>query len=218
MMDERQIEGHLREWVGDPDVDVVSKRKLIGSYFHNALTWLAGELGLNVRTQASLYTLLADTYAYPLPRNTYEVIWVEWNDRRLERATLYGWNRDAVDYRGAESGYPTEWCIIGSEIIFNPPPSSGAISTDASVDMCFIEGGLELGPDGVPGFTDLDTWCAIHRAAQMYLDMHPTQENVARSKSNRAEWEMRLPECRRVHQKRGALPAAKLNVWSARER
>ena len=217
MIAEQQVEAYLRIQCGDPDADAVSRRTLM-IYFASALEWLAAELDLNVRTVNNLYALTASDYDYPLPQDTYEIIWVEWNEQRLTRQTMLGWNRDGVDYRNAEAGTPADWAVIGNELILYPPPSSDAITTDGYLDMCWISGGVELGPNGVPGFTNLDTWVCIYKAAQQYCDMHPSKENQVRSAANAKEWASRLPLCIRHHQERGASPAAKVQVWSSRSR
>lgn len=213
MIDHWMALSHLRERVGAPDLDRTTQRKLSG-YFASALEWLASEFGSKIVTITGGITLTADTYRYPLPRDAFEILWLEWDGTRLDRGSTGGWNRDRRNWRTAISGTLSEWATEGSTLLLFPPPSSDALLTSSVLDLSYIAGGLSLQPDGVPGFSDLDMWCCVFKAADEYLGMHPSEENAARRQAVREEWQLRLPTCIGNHQ--GG--PARIAVWSSRTR
>lgn len=169
----------LREMIGSPDVNKTSNVKL-DSYLIPALEWLASRLEYLIREDDSLLTLVEDQRKYRLPEDVASVLWLSFNDNRLTPASLPGWDRDGTDFRGSESGTPSEYAIQGRDLWLNPPASSTAIETAPALTIRYlaVPGQVEAG--GPLGLGALEQRLAILQAASLWCLSHPSEENQVR--------------------------------------
>ena len=179
-MNELELLGEVREKIGNVGVNQVSDRRLRDSYVIPALMWLAGKLAFNVRTEDRAIGLVASQIEYPLTSDVLSVIWVEWNNRRLEPVSLTISDRDQTNWRDRDPGEPAQWAIQGRKLALIPPPTAAAITTDAYLSLRYIATPGPLGPDGPQGLSDLDQWLVIHEAARMWCETNYTEENERR--------------------------------------
>lgn len=215
-MTDTELVSHLRERVGSPSVDTVSERRL-REYLASALEWLAGELEFHVRTLPDALSLTAETYEYPLPADCLRVLWLEWNETKLEPGSVASWVRDGRDWRNATAGNPTGYAVEGRQLVLYPPPSSDAVTTDGAVTLSYLATSPGVDASGVPGLTNTDLWCAVYAAAIEYLGNHPTDENQARLPHCREQLALRLPQARARHADAIRPSHQRVTVWSARQ-
>jgi hypothetical protein len=178
-MTEATIYGEVRELIGAPSVNDVSNRK-ISSSLNYALTWMAGELEFTIVTDDLTMALTAEQQDYPLPSDFLTLLWCEHNGKRLEPLGLSGEDRDLHDWRGAESGSPTQFAIRGRRLYLLPKPDASAVSDDGFLTFSYIGCPKPMGPQGPQGLSDEDQWLLIHKAALHYCGKYPTDATVTR--------------------------------------
>lgn len=191
-MQELELLGQVREKAGSLSVNDVDNTRLRESYVVPALMLLAGELGFNVREETPI-GLVASQIEYPLTSDVLSVIWVEWNDRRLEPVSLTSSDRDQTNWRDREAGEPAQWAIQGRKIAILPPPTSAAITSDPVLTLRFLATPGPMGPDGPQGLSELDQWLVIYLAAMMWCETNLSEENQARLVNYQARVAAMLP-------------------------
>lgn len=176
-MNQQELYAELRRHIGNPDVDAVADREL-QRYLVSGLNWLADELQFAVRTEPRAVALSADAGDYPLPPDCRQLVWAEWNNRRLEPASTQRWERDGTHYRQAASGNPTEYAVWGRTLVLYPPPSSAAITTSAFVALRYFAQ-PELNAGGVLDLGEADCHLAVLQAAVEWAALHAEQPDSA---------------------------------------
>ncbi len=193
-MTSQQIEARFRTLIGNPNNREVPSRDLSG-FLTTSLTWLADELKWDIRTDENIGITADDPYVI-LPQDFTTMIWVEWNDVRLEAFSPTGLDREG-NWRITPAGSPTRYAIEGRRLILNPAPDSTAITTDATISWRYIGSGGGLGTVGVPGLSDLDIQLLCYDAAIDWCTVHITPENQARVQAYTAQVARRLPPAKR---------------------
>ncbi len=189
-----QIITRLRVLIGNPNNREVPNRDLNG-FLATSLTWLSDELKWDVRTDDNI-GITAGEPAVPLPQDFVTMIWVEWNDVRLDPTSMTNLDREG-NWRIVPDANPTRFAIQGRTLILNPAPDAAAITTDASISWNYISSGGSVGTVGVPGLSDLDTQLLCYDAAVDWLTVHITPENQARVQAYTAQIARRLPPAKR---------------------
>ena len=182
-MDEAEIFSNLRSRIGNPTPNEYSDIDLQKT-MEPHLCWFASEMGMPIIPALTL-PLTADEYSIALPQDCDQLLWVEWNGKRLEPASINRWVRDGVTWRQDASNEPRSYAVQDRKIILNPPPSSDAISTDANLTIAYVGVTAELSATGIAGLTDGDLWCVILRTAADFLGLHPgkNDQETAQRKS-----------------------------------
>lgn len=180
MYDLDEMHAVFRQLTGNPPERDVSRRT-IQRHLQNGVNWVASELEIPKRTDTTTFALVADQFeGYLLPSEALQVQEVMWNGRHVDYTSIEEWRRDRVAWRTATSGDPREVAVDGREMIVYPPPSAGAISTDANLVVRYLSSTFLITDGGVPGFGDADVLLAIYAAAQEWLSFN----NMDGSKTN----------------------------------
>lgn len=166
-----------------------------------SLVWLASELQVDINEDDAI-PLVADQFAYTLPRNLAWMIWVELNGNLLTPTSTFAMNLNTsnvvtggfTSWRSAPSGTPVQYAIEGRDLILNPPPSSGFVATTKTLRWRWIgasDEGWQM--DGTPQLSDMDQQLVRYDSAIGWLSAHPSQDNQARIQAYTAEIQRRLP-------------------------
>lgn len=148
------------------------------SYANASLTWTAAQLKMNIREEPNI-GLVTDEHNYRLPQDCLWVIYASWNSNKLTPASVYKWDRDGTNWRSSTStDVLQEYAVLGRQIILNPAPAAGAITTDAFLRLRYIAGATLSNEDQLE-LNDMACWVAIYKAAVMYLRAHPSDQAQA---------------------------------------
>lgn len=186
----------MRERIGGLNPQEVSDR-VLALYLTTALETLASELEYSYTTDTTTIALVADTQEYTLPATLNFLLWVEWNDKRLTPKSTFDWDRSGVDWRGADSGTPSEYAVQGRKLIFNPPPDSDAVTDDSAATIRYIAASAGYTTSGATNMADQDTLLAVYLAAAEWLGMHPSNENLARKATLDERIALMLPRAKK---------------------
>lgn len=195
-----EIYAELRELISNPDPNDVSNRQL-ESYIVPALERLAIELKYSIVT-LDTFPLVADQLEYILPNDVMSVIFVEWNEIRIQPSSIYQWDREGLDYRRISSSNPREYAVRSRTMLLGPPASSAAIATDPYLTVQYIASTPGMDAGGTPGLGNLEQQCVLYLAAIRYLRARPSEENLARLQGYQQEFTEQLPALRKFAQNR----------------
>lgn len=186
-MTDKQLLGNLRELIGNPATTETNDKQLL-SHVNASLAWMAEVLRYRIVTDEQAIALVASQRAYPLPSQFSRMLWAEWSDTRLEPTSTFRTEKQGTDWRSTTAAdVLTEYAIEGREVIFIPPPSSDAVSTDGYVAMRYIAAPEDIGPDGSGGLWELDYQIVLYKAAIRWLRSHPSDVNIARLQGYKEE-------------------------------
>lgn len=188
----RKIGGKLRTEVIDSDAD---------SYLDSATEWLAAQLKWRVGTDTQSLALVADQQELQLPDDLIEVIFIEWNSKRLTPGSVYGWDRVGTDWRGATSAALSEFAIQGRKLVLNPPPDDDAIEDDPTLTLRGVFMPEKVSVAGPVDVAPLDARLIAWKAAQQWLKVNTSQENYARAQAYQSEIDPLLKSARKNAQK-----------------
>lgn len=197
-MNEKQALAFLRRLVGDPTSGAESDRQFI-PWLEDALDFLGRELQYSLKEDEYSLELEEDEQEYPLLADVQTIQWLRYADRTLRSATTQQWLRDGLDYKGAQSGIPMEYCFEGRKIIFDCPVSGDAIAAYPRATFKYVSSSPGLTPSNMPALPDADARLACRYAALQYCYANPTPENTARANALAAVITMALEEARRRH-------------------
>lgn len=175
-----ELIGQLREKLGSLSVNDVDNTRLRDGYITPALVWLAGELNFNVRQEDNAIGLVAGQIEYPLMSDVLSVIWCEWNERRLEPASLTRSDREQDAWDQRASGTPAQFAIQGRKLAILPPPTAASIVTDPYVALRYIATPGPVGVDGPQGLSELDQWLVIYMSAMLWCETNLSEANATR--------------------------------------
>lgn len=168
----RRLAGNLK--INDvPDTEI---QEVINS----ALEWLAQKLKYSIRTEALAIALVEDQREYPLTEDVLWLLWVDWNDRRLQPASVFAWDQAAVNWQHAASGTPLEYAVRGRRLILYPPPSDDAVDTDGYLSYSYIAATPGVTAAGALELSRSDQRLALLQASWEWCLTHPSEENAAR--------------------------------------
>lgn len=178
-MTDKELFGHVRERIGNPDRGDVSNDRL-RDYVQRALVQMADELQFRTVTDDQALALVADQMDYPLPSDVLSILWVSWSDRRLEPFGLGEFDRDLHEYRTQESSEPVQFAVRGRRLYVYPAPSEDSVSTDGYLSVSYVGTPAEMGAQGPVGLSDSDEWLLIDLAALDWCLTNPSEANAAR--------------------------------------
>lgn len=181
-MNQAQLYSEYRRLIGSPSVDQVSNREL-SDYLVSGLDWLANLSDFPLTTDERSLVLVAGVGVYPLPSDLQQLIWIEYNGRRLDAATTWAWERDGVDYRGATAATPTAYAVLGQELILYPPPSEDAVSAVTSCPFRYIASQQGISPSGTRQLGDGDQRLFLLQAAIEWWILHPGEKGEGKQKA-----------------------------------
>lgn len=175
----------LREKVGRPGIDDVNDRRLL-TFLTSAIDFMAAELQWPIKTNTAGIGFSADQYEYPLSDDSLdgeiaEILWVRYNGKLLEPASIAQWVRDGVDWRDATSGSPDQWAFEGLTLYVYPPPSSSVVSDDAAPEIGYIEASPSLDTSATNATTYLTPaahGCLVWKAAEEYFTATIDKDNL----------------------------------------
>lgn len=187
-MTDAELLGRLRERIGGPDKNDVSNERLL-EYVQEALVQLTDELEFRVVTDELGIALVADQMDYALPSDVLRVLWVSYNDRRLEPFGLGEFDRDLHEWRAQASSEPRQFAVRGRRLYVYPAPSSDAVTVDPFLTYSFVGAPLAMGAQGPAELSDSDQWLLIHLAALDFCLANPSEANAARIQGYQAKAE-----------------------------
>ncbi len=187
------LRGEFRELIGNPRVSELSVRQ-IDSYLIGSLVWLAEELEFDIQTE-EIIGLSADQVEVPLPPDLLFLLWVEYNETRLDAISYSELDRE--NWRIQESGTPARYAVLGRRLILNPPPDSTAITADETLSWRYIGSGARLTAQGPQGLSEGDLQLLRYDAALAWLSSHPSEENNAKGLAYTARVNRFLPAARK---------------------
>lgn len=162
-----------------------------------SLSWISSELKWDVRTDDGI-GLEAEQREVVLPTSLGWLLWVEWNDTRLEPTSASADNRDGNNWRTLTSADTlSKYAVQGRRLILMPPPSSDAITTDPTLSWRYIATPTSLPAEGVAGLSEMDQQLVRYDAAVGWLGAHPSETSGAKIQAFTAEIARRLPAAKR---------------------
>lgn len=186
----------VRRRIGNPGLNDVTNRELM-PLVDDALTWLADSLKYHVVTTSTAIALTTDQRDYPLPSDFVEMFLVEWDTRRLTEQSTSRWDRIGTDWRNSASGTLNEYAIEGHRLILNPAPTAAVVTTSGTLTLRYAATPGVIGASGPIDLPPLDHSLACWGAAEEWLGLHPSEENMARLQFATEQIKRRLPGARR---------------------
>lgn len=170
----------------------------LDDFLIDALDLLAVELGYSVR-QNDTVGLVAGQQEYPLGASLQYLLWVSWNDTRLEPVSVSALNRDQTNYQTAyPAGTPAQFAVQGQKLILLPAASSDAITTDPFLAWRYVATGpQEMGPAALADLTDSDLLIVQYEAAAAYLVVYGGEGAAPKIADYRAQAARRMPAAKR---------------------
>lgn len=176
----------VRELVGDPSPNDVSQRKFM-PYVISATEWLASELEYAVK-EDNVITLVAGQVTYPLPADLLTVVWISYNNLKLEPSSLFTWDRDGTAWRAPTAGKPTGFAVQGRELFLNPSPDATNITANPVIRMRWLAAPTQIERGGPAGLSELDSRLLCYQAAALYCMTHAQDPANATRKQDYEAW------------------------------
>lgn len=179
-MNYNQTVSMVRRMIGQPTVRDVDN-KVLWDHITDAQLDLSAILEYQITTFDQGIRLVAGQQEYGLPAEVLYLLWAEWNDGRLTPNDPATWDNQGNDWRQATASIPNEYAVERRRLILNPPPSSGAITTDPYLVLRAITSIPGLADIGITDMPDVDIRLACAMGAIAWLAQHPSDENSARA-------------------------------------
>lgn len=160
----------FREWAGEfsetrlPD-------SVVNRYLQSGLIELNRILGYSFTDDT--ITLVASTQEYDQPDGTVEIVFVEHNGKRLEKADLDEWERTGKEWRSLPAGTPKFWAHYGDQVVLIPKPDGAAVAAAATVTVRFLRSPRDVGTYGPEGLVAADFRTAVRFAVREFSAAHP---------------------------------------------
>jgi hypothetical protein len=199
-MDDIEMYSLMRELIGDPPVEQVSQRKL-QPYMASALNWLAAELKYLIREE-NLITLVAGQVNYPLPSDLLFVLWLSYNNNKIDGSSVWVWDRDGFGWRAPTApGTPSTFAVQGRELFLNPSPSAAIVAANPVMRLRYIATPTRIERGGPVGLSELDSRIACYQAAALWCMAHPQDPANGQRKQDYEAWVLgELPKAKqRAH-------------------
>lgn len=178
MTDEATMLSRLRYRIGDPspnDVTAITLRE----FWNSALQRLAHFLKWNI-PPATTITVASGDYSLPLPDNLMWLLWVEWNNQRLQPDQINRLILNGVNWATLPAGTLSRYAIQGRQLILLPGPSS-----DTTITYSYIANSPGLEPKGITGLSEQDVAPALYDAASEFLMMYPGDDDATMKKRSK---------------------------------
>jgi hypothetical protein len=177
-MTQDRILTNLRRLTGNLDPNAISDRDL-SEYVESASDWLAIELANFYSIEELMLGLTADESEIALPDDLAWILFIEWNNNRLEGSSHFQSDRSGIGYRQLTSGNPNGFLVIGRKLILVPPPSSASVTADANLTIRYVSMAPAMTTGGIPGLSDADCRLMLARASWEYWGNHMEVEGAA---------------------------------------
>lgn len=162
--------GLWRELTGEAHPNPICDQ-IVDKYIEMGLRWLNRKLRYHF--EDTTVTLVAETQEYTLDEDVFEIEWVEWNGKLLEKCSVEQWRTKQVAYRQMASGIPKEWAFYGNKLVLLPKPSADAFNTAGTATVRGITTPVMFASYGLAQLAVQDQDIPVIKAAALWAKAHP---------------------------------------------
>lgn len=159
-----------REWTGEFSTTRMPNAA-VNKYLQSGLVELNRILGYAFAD--GTITLVAGTQEYSQPEGTVEIVFVEHNGKRLEKADLEEWERTNKEWRTLPAGTPKFWAHYGDKVVFIPKPDDGAVAAASTATVRFLRSPRDIATYGPEGLAAADYRTAVRWGVREFSEAHP---------------------------------------------
>lgn len=168
-----------RELTGEQDTTVIPDAT-VDIYVQAGLEALNRFVGYHMTTDTTTVVFVNGTQEYSIPADCLEMLWIEYNNKLLDKTSAEEWQRQGVNWRGAKRGMPTEWAIYANKLIFYPTPDAATVNTAASPTLRYVSTPPSFTTNGPDQLASQDWRIAVYYGVAEFSRSYPDSAFAAK--------------------------------------
>lgn len=121
---------------------------------------------------------------FDLPTDFVDVLWVRHNSLYLKRTTEAELLTNKVNWTTTAAATPTEYAVVGEQLLFYPKPSAAAVSADSTPDVRYLATPPAYTSSAFDQVHEQDHPLPVYYAAALFIQLHnDVPEMQARAKN-----------------------------------